>query len=135
MRNQHREILQAPLRRFRKPPDKSKQSIVSLQILCEAGLLPGALVRNRSLQFRCEHVHLRTVTSRSPFTGGVPEGKVLRIPIAHGEGCYYVDRFGAPKSHPALSDERNGRVTFARLLRELNLSEEAPETRLPGLEY
>jgi phosphoribosylformylglycinamidine synthase I len=61
------------------------------QILCEAGLLPGALVRNRSLQFRCEHVYLKTVTTDSPFTNQVPPKKLLRIPVAHGEGCYYAD--------------------------------------------
>jgi phosphoribosylformylglycinamidine synthase I len=61
------------------------------QILCEAGLLPGALIRNRSLQFRCEHVFLKTVTAESPFTNQVPAGKLLRIPIAHGEGCYFAD--------------------------------------------
>lgn len=61
------------------------------QILCEAGLLPGALVRNRSLQFRCEHVFLKTATHDSPFTCRIPAGKLLRIPIAHGEGCYFAD--------------------------------------------
>ena len=61
------------------------------QILCETGLLPGALVRNRSLQFRCEHVRLKVPTIDSPFTREVPEGKVLRVPIAHGEGCYFAD--------------------------------------------
>jgi phosphoribosylformylglycinamidine synthase subunit PurQ / glutaminase len=61
------------------------------QILCECGLLPGALVRNRSLQFRCEHVHLRTLTVESPFTCAIPEGRLLRIPVAHGEGCYFAD--------------------------------------------
>lgn len=61
------------------------------QILCEAGLLPGALIRNRSLQFRCEHVFIKTETSESPFTKQIPEGKLLRIPIAHGEGCYFAD--------------------------------------------
>ncbi|MBU6400975.1 MAG: phosphoribosylformylglycinamidine synthase subunit PurQ [Verrucomicrobia bacterium] len=61
------------------------------QILCEAGLLPGALIRNRSLQFRCEHVHLKTVTTDSPFTNQVPPDKLLRIPVAHGEGCYFAD--------------------------------------------
>jgi phosphoribosylformylglycinamidine synthase len=61
------------------------------QILCEAGLLPGALVRNRSLQFRCENIFLKTATSNSPFTNQVPDGKLLRIPIAHGEGCYFAD--------------------------------------------
>ena len=62
------------------------------QVLCEAGLLPGALVRNRSLQFRCEHVFLKTQTNDSPFTNKVDlSGKPLSIPIAHGEGCYFAD--------------------------------------------
>jgi phosphoribosylformylglycinamidine synthase len=61
------------------------------QILCEAGLLPGALIRNRSLQFRCEHVFLKTSTHNSPFSCEIPEGKLLRLPIAHGEGCYFAD--------------------------------------------
>ena len=61
------------------------------QVLCEAGLLPGALIRNRSLQFRCEQVHLQTLTTDSPFTNQIPAGKLLRLPIAHGEGCYFVD--------------------------------------------
>jgi phosphoribosylformylglycinamidine synthase len=61
------------------------------QILCEAGLLPGALIRNRSLQFRCENVFLKTATNDSPFTGKITDGKILRVPIAHGEGCYFAD--------------------------------------------
>jgi phosphoribosylformylglycinamidine synthase I len=61
------------------------------QVLTEAGLLPGALVRNRDLQFHCEHVFLETVTTDSPFTNAIPPGKLLRIPIAHGEGCYFAD--------------------------------------------
>jgi phosphoribosylformylglycinamidine synthase subunit PurQ / glutaminase len=61
------------------------------QILCEAGLLPGVLIRNRSLQFRCEHVFVKTITTESPFTNQIPGGKVLRVPIAHGEGCYFAD--------------------------------------------
>ncbi len=61
------------------------------QILCEAGLLPGALIRNRSLQFRCEHIFLKTATPQSPFTNKIPDGKILRLPIAHGEGCYFAD--------------------------------------------
>jgi len=61
------------------------------QILCEAGLLPGALIRNRSLQFRCEHIFLKTLASDSPFTNQIPHGKLLRVPIAHGEGCYFAD--------------------------------------------
>jgi len=61
------------------------------QILCEAGLLPGALIRNRSLQFRCEHVYLKVMTRNSPFTNKIADGKLLRVPIAHGEGCYFAD--------------------------------------------
>jgi phosphoribosylformylglycinamidine synthase len=61
------------------------------QVLCEAGLLPGALIRNRSLQFRCEHVFVETLVPDSAFTNQIPAGKLLRIPIAHGEGCYFAD--------------------------------------------
>ena len=61
------------------------------QILCEAGLLPGALVRNRSLHFVCEMVNLRVEVSDTAFTRGLPVGSVLRIPVAHGEGCYFAD--------------------------------------------
>lgn len=61
------------------------------QVLTEAGLLPGALVRNRDLQFHCEHIFLKTVTPDSPFTNKIPPGKILKIPIAHGEGCYFAD--------------------------------------------
>ena len=61
------------------------------QILCEAGLLPGALVRNRDLQFHCEQVFLKTASRNSPFTSQTPADKILRIPIAHGEGCYFAD--------------------------------------------
>ena len=61
------------------------------QVLTEAGLLPGALVRNRDLQFHCEHIFLKTVTPDSPFTSKIPAGKSLKIPIAHGEGCYFAD--------------------------------------------
>jgi phosphoribosylformylglycinamidine synthase subunit PurQ / glutaminase len=61
------------------------------QILCEAGLLPGALIRNRSLQFRCEHVFVETLNRNTLFTNKIPAGKLLRVPIAHGEGCYFAD--------------------------------------------
>src|SRR4030095_16000490 len=54
------------------------------QVLTEAGLLPGALIRDRSLQRRCEHVFLKTLTADSPCTNAVPAGKLLRIPVAHG---------------------------------------------------
>jgi phosphoribosylformylglycinamidine synthase I len=61
------------------------------QVLCEAGLVPGALMRNDSTQFRCQDVHLRVETTDSAFTCGTAKGDVLRIPIAHGEGNYYAD--------------------------------------------
>lgn len=61
------------------------------QILCEAGLLPGALIRNRSLQFRCENVFLKTITTDSPFTQRARPEQLLRLPVAHGEGCYFAD--------------------------------------------
>ncbi len=61
------------------------------QILCESGLLPGALIRNRDLQFHCEQVYLRTANPNTPFTRCIPRDGLMRIPIAHGEGCYFAD--------------------------------------------
>ena len=61
------------------------------QTLCEAGLLPGALVRNASLQFVCRQVQLRVEETDTPFTGGTKKGQILRLPVKHGEGCYYAD--------------------------------------------
>ena len=62
------------------------------QILCEAGLLPGALIRNRDLRFHCEQVFLKTANFETPFTSGIRrDGVPIRIPIAHGEGCYFAD--------------------------------------------
>ena len=61
------------------------------QVLCEAGLLPGALVRNRSLRFVCEMVTTRVEVDDSPFTHGCGKGSLLRLPVAHGEGCFFAD--------------------------------------------
>src|SRR6266705_5336384 len=61
------------------------------QVLLEAGLLPGAMLRNRSLKFQCEHVHVRVEQTDTPFTSACTRGQVLRIPIAHGEGNYFAD--------------------------------------------
>ena len=61
------------------------------QILCEAHLLPGALMRNDSLQYRCLWVHLRVENAETPFTVACRPGQVLRIPISHGEGRYVAD--------------------------------------------
>jgi len=61
------------------------------QILCEAGLLPGALIRNRDLRFHCEQVFLKTVNPATPFTSALPVDRPAMMPIAHGEGCYFAD--------------------------------------------
>ncbi|MFZ4682944.1 MAG: phosphoribosylformylglycinamidine synthase subunit PurQ [Terrimicrobiaceae bacterium] len=61
------------------------------QILCESGLLPGALVRNRGLHFVCQHVTVRVEHHDTAFTNATRTGTLLNIPIAHGEGCYFAD--------------------------------------------
>jgi phosphoribosylformylglycinamidine synthase len=61
------------------------------QILCESGLLPGALVRNVSLQFVCKPVYLRVEETDTPFTSAAKKGQLLRLPVKHGEGCYFAD--------------------------------------------
>jgi phosphoribosylformylglycinamidine synthase len=76
------------------------------QVLLEAGLLPGAMLRNEGLKFRCEHVHVRVEQVDTPFTARCTTGQVLRIPIAHGEGNYFAD----PETVAAL--ESSGRVVF-----------------------
>ena len=60
------------------------------QVLLEAGLLPGAMLRNRDLKFRCEHVHVRVEHTDTPFTHAAAIGQLLRIPMAHGEGNYFA---------------------------------------------
>ena len=76
------------------------------QILCEAGMLPGVLMRNASLQFRCEPTHLVAAEHRSPFTAGIEPGRVLQVPISHGEGNYFAD----PATLEAIEAEQ--RVAF-----------------------
>ena len=61
------------------------------QILCEAGVLPGILMRNDHLQFRCQWVNLRVETTSSPFTSRAKGGQLLKIPISHGEGNYFAE--------------------------------------------
>jgi len=61
------------------------------QILLEAGLLPGALTRNQGLRFICRPVYLRVENTETPFTARAERGQVLKIPIAHGDGCYFCD--------------------------------------------
>lgn len=76
------------------------------QVLLEAGLLPGAMLRNRDLKFHCEQVYVRVEQTDTPFTASARKGQVLRIPIAHGEGNYYAE----PEVIRALEAER--RVIF-----------------------
>jgi len=61
------------------------------QILCDSGLLPGALMRNSGQRYICRHLHLRTETTNSPFTHGLAHGEVLQMPIGHMEGNYFCD--------------------------------------------
>ena len=76
------------------------------QILCEAGLLPGVLTRNSHLQFRCQWVNIRVESGSTAFTNAAAEGRVLRIPISHGEGNYFAE----PATIERLEAER--RVVF-----------------------
>jgi phosphoribosylformylglycinamidine synthase len=76
------------------------------QVLCEAKLLPGALIRNKDLKFHCEHVRVRVEQTDTPFTLQASREQVLRIPIAHGEGNYFADA-------PTLEQlESSGRVVL-----------------------
>ena len=76
------------------------------QILCEAGLLPGVLMRNSHLQYRCQPTHLRVENARTAFSNACQPGQVLQVPISHGEGNYYA-------AEATLRDlEANGQVVF-----------------------
>ena len=61
------------------------------QILLEAGLIPGAMLRNRSVKFQCQQVHVRVEQIDTPFTSACRKGQVLQMPIAHGEGNYFAE--------------------------------------------
>jgi phosphoribosylformylglycinamidine synthase len=76
------------------------------QILCEAGLLPGALMRNANQRYICRQLHLRTETADSPFTHGLTRGQVLHMPIGHMDGNYFCD----PATLATL--ERDERIAF-----------------------
>ena len=76
------------------------------QVLCEAGLLPGVLMRNSHLEYRCQWTHLKVENASVPFTSRCRVGQVLRIPISHYEGSYYADE-------STLAElEANGQVVF-----------------------
>ena len=89
------------------------------QVLCESGLLPGALLRNDTLRFRSHDVHIRVETADMPFTMECEKGQVLRMPIAHGEGGYYADAGTLAE----LEDE--DRIAFRYVTSEGGLSPEA----------
>jgi phosphoribosylformylglycinamidine synthase subunit PurQ / glutaminase len=89
------------------------------QILTEAGLLPGALLPNKTLRFLCRDVHLRVETSQTIFTSGYAQGQVIRVPVAHHDGNYFAD--------PAMLDrlEGEGRVAFRYCTEEGAVTEAA----------
>jgi phosphoribosylformylglycinamidine synthase len=98
------------------------------QILLEAGLLPGAMLRNRSLKFICKDVFVRVENTGTPFTEAIPNGRVLRLPIAHAEGNYYAD----PKT--ILDLQKNRQIVFRYCSAEGRVTEEAnPNGSLDGI--
>ncbi len=89
------------------------------QILCEAGLLPGALMRNANLKFVCEHINMRVETTDTPFTMLCQKGQVLSVPIAHGDGNYFCDA-------ATLEDlKRDNRIVFRYSTASGTLTDEA----------
>jgi phosphoribosylformylglycinamidine synthase I len=89
------------------------------QIMIEAGMLPGALLRNAQLHFVCKDVHLRVETAQSLFTAGYTAGQVVRFPVAHGEGNYFADE--------ATLDEleQHGQIAFRYVQPDGSVSAEA----------
>jgi phosphoribosylformylglycinamidine synthase subunit PurQ / glutaminase len=98
------------------------------QILLEAGLIPGAMLRNRTVKFVCAHVHIRVEQTDTPFTSSARKGQVLRIPIAHGEGNY----FATPEVLAKL--EANRQVIFRYSTAQGDVTDEAnPNGSLAGI--
>jgi phosphoribosylformylglycinamidine synthase len=89
------------------------------QILLEAGLLPGAMLRNKTLRFICKYVHLKVENERTPFTNLYNAGQVLRMPIAHGDGNYYCDEETLAKL------ESNAQIVFRYCDEFGNITEDA----------
>jgi phosphoribosylformylglycinamidine synthase I len=89
------------------------------QVLCEAGLLPGVLMRNASLKFVCRDVWLKVEQTDTPFTSRFAPGEVIRLPVAHGEGNYYADAATLDQL------EAEGRVVFRYVDAEGNATAEA----------
>jgi phosphoribosylformylglycinamidine synthase len=89
------------------------------QVLCEAHLLPGVLMPNASLQFRCQETHLRVDNADTAFTTETQKGQLLRVPISHGEGNYFADQ------ETLDSLERDGRVVFRFTTAQGQVTDEA----------
>lgn len=89
------------------------------QVLCEAGLLPGALLRNRSLKFQSHECHLRVERGGTPFTGDYGEGDVIRMPLSHADGNYYAD----PETLRQIED--GGQIVFRYCDPDGQVSEDA----------
>jgi phosphoribosylformylglycinamidine synthase len=106
----------AAVRRFAEAGGPVLGTCNGFQVLCEAGLLPGALLRNRDLDFVCEWQHVRVEQASAPFTSRARPGQVLRIPIKHGEGRYVVapdelERLAASGQVMLRYCDAEGRVT------------------------
>ena len=96
------------------------------QILCEAGLLPGVLMRNANLRFICRDVYLRVERSDTPFTRGYNAGQVIRVPVAHGEGNYIAD------AETIARLEGEGRVIFRYVVARRHARSEPGTTTAPS---
>lgn len=89
------------------------------QILCEAGLLPGALLRNKNLRFICDHINIRIEATDTPYTSRCQKGQVLSVPIAHGDGNYFCD------SETLSELQRENRIIFRYSDADGNLTSDA----------
>ncbi|MFZ1496417.1 MAG: phosphoribosylformylglycinamidine synthase subunit PurQ [Saprospiraceae bacterium] len=89
------------------------------QILCEAKLLPGALLLNENQHFICKNVFLKSTSTKSPITATIPNGKVIKIPIAHAEGRYFAD------ANTIVELENNHQIIFKYCDEQGNITKEA----------
>ena len=96
----------AAVRRFADAGGPVLGTCNGFQVLCEAGLLPGALLRNRGLDFVCDWVHVRVEQAAAPFTSRARPGQVLRLPVKHGEGRFFAE------PEPLARLEAEGRIAL-----------------------